>query len=107
MNAPGIRGRSLADDVAHEVSQLKADLAGLGAKVETMNSRVESKLDGLHADFDALRSKVRANQHAALVAALQNAVLRGDRNPSAKLASCANESPVLKINFVLPRSNLT
>jgi hypothetical protein len=63
--------------VAPEIRQRKADLGGLGAKVETMNSKFESKLDGLHAEFDALRSEVRANQQA-LVAALQNAVLRGE-----------------------------
>jgi polyhydroxyalkanoate synthesis regulator phasin len=36
-----------------------------------------AKFDGLRAEFDALRSEVRANQQA-LMAALQNAVLRGE-----------------------------
>ena len=36
-----------------------------------------AKFDGLRAEFDALRSEVRANQ-LALMAALENAVLRGE-----------------------------
>jgi hypothetical protein len=36
-----------------------------------------AKFDGLRAEFDALRSEIRANQQA-LMAALQNAVLRGE-----------------------------
>ena len=44
----------------------RSDFGGLGAK-----------FDGLRAEFDALRSEVRAKQQG-LMAALQNAVLRGD-----------------------------
>ena len=69
--------KGVQDFVAPEVRQIKADLGGLGAKVDAMNSKFESKFDALHAEFDALRSEVRANQQA-LMAALQNAVLRGE-----------------------------
>ena len=69
--------KGVQDFVAPEVRQIKADLGGLGAKVEAMNSKFESKFDALRAEFDALRSEVRANQQA-LMAALQNAVLRGE-----------------------------
>ena len=80
--------KGVQDFVAPEVRQLRADFGGLGAKVDAldskfeskfdaMNSKFESKFDALHAEFDALRSEVRANQQG-LMAALQNAVLRGD-----------------------------
>ena len=82
--------KGVQDFVAPEIRQLKADPGGLGAKVEAMNSKFESKFDALHAEFGALRSEVRANQQA-LMAALQNAVLRGRWVRSAKLASFANE----------------
>jgi len=58
--------KGVQDFVAPELRQLKADFGGLGAK-----------FDGLRAEFDALRSEVRANQQAPM-AALQNAVLRGE-----------------------------
>ena len=58
--------KGMQDFVAPEVRQLKADMGGLSAK-----------FDALHSEFDSLRSEVRANQQA-LMAALQNAVLRGE-----------------------------
>jgi hypothetical protein len=58
--------KGIQDFVAPEVRELKGDIRALG-----------SKFDSLHAEFDALRSEVRANQQA-LMAALQNAVLRGE-----------------------------
>ena len=58
--------KGVQDFVAPEVRQLKADMGGLSAK-----------FDALHSEFDSLRSEVRANQQA-LMAALQNAVLRGE-----------------------------
>ena len=69
--------KGVQDFVAPEVRQLRADFGGLGAKFDAMNSKFESKFDALHAEFDALRSEVRANQ-LALMAALENAVLRGE-----------------------------
>lgn len=47
------------------------------SKIDAMNSTFQSKFDALHAEFDALRSEDRANQQA-LMAVLQNAVLRGE-----------------------------
>jgi len=58
--------KGIQDFVAPEVRELKGDIRALG-----------SKFDSLHAEFDALRSEVWANQQA-LMAALQNAVLRGE-----------------------------
>jgi hypothetical protein len=58
--------KGVQDFVAPEVRELKGDIRAFG-----------SKFDSLHAEFDALRSEVRANQQA-LMAALQNAVLRGE-----------------------------
>jgi len=58
--------KGIQDFVAPEVRELKGDIRALG-----------SKFDALHAEFDALRSEVRANQQA-LMAALQNGVLRGE-----------------------------
>jgi hypothetical protein len=58
--------KGIQDFVAPEVRELKGDIRALG-----------SKFDALHAEFDALRSEVRANQQS-LMAALQNAVLRGE-----------------------------
>ena len=80
--------KGVQDFVAPEVRQIKADVGALGAKLDAldskfeskfdaMNSKFESKFDALHAEFDALRSEVRANQ-LALMAALENAVLRGE-----------------------------
>ena len=96
----------MQDFVAPEVRQLKADLGGLGAKVEAMNSKFESKFDAQRTEFDALRSEVRANQQA-LMAALQKPFCETRWERSAKLASCANELPVLKISFVLFSNNHT
>ncbi len=58
--------KGIQDFVAPEVREIKGDMRGLGAK-----------FDALHAEFDSLRSEVRSNQQA-LMAALQNAVLRGE-----------------------------
>jgi len=69
--------KGVQDFVAPEVRQIKADVGALGAKVDALDSKFESKFDALHAEFDALRSEVRANQ-LALMAALENAVLRGE-----------------------------
>ena len=69
--------KGVQDFVAPEVRQIKADVGALGAKLDALDSKFESKFDALHAEFDALRSEVRANQ-LALMAALENAVLRGE-----------------------------
>ena len=79
--------KGVQDFVAPEVRQIRqiwgpwAKVDALDSKFESkfdaMNSKFESKFDALHAEFDALRSEVRANQQG-LMAALQNAVLRGD-----------------------------
>ena len=58
--------KGVHDFVAPEVRQLRADFGGLSAK-----------FDGLRTEFDTLGSEVRANQ-LALMAALENAVLRGE-----------------------------
>lgn len=76
--------KGIQDFVAPEVRELKGDIRALGAKVEAMDSKFEAKFDALrsefgalHSEFEGLRSEVRANQQA-LMAALQNAVLRGE-----------------------------
>ena len=85
--------KGVQDFVAPEVRRLKADFGGLGAK-----------FDGLRAEFDALRSEVRANQQA-LMAALQNAVLRGEMETQPEISELVKESPVSKISFVLSGNN--
>ena len=69
--------KGVQDFVAPEVRQIKADLGALSAKMDAVDTKFEAKFDALHAEFDSLRSEVRANQQA-LMAALQNAVLRGE-----------------------------
>jgi hypothetical protein len=60
----------------------------LGAKVEAISPRFDSKFDARHVEFDALRSEVRANQQA-LIAALQNAVLRGEMGTQRQISEAA------------------
>ena len=59
--------------VAPEVRELKGDIRALGAKFEALHA----EFSALHAEFDSLRSESRSNQQA-LMAALQNAILRGE-----------------------------
>ena len=72
--------------------------------MEAMNSKFESKFGALRAEFDALHSKVRANQQA-LMAALQNAVLRGEMGTQREISELRER--VLKINFVLSGNDHT
>ncbi|HEX8801404.1 MAG TPA: hypothetical protein VF772_22465 [Terriglobales bacterium] len=50
--------KAVQDLVAPEVRQIKADVGALGAKVDVLDSKFESKFDALHAEYDALRSEV-------------------------------------------------
>jgi predicted RNase H-like nuclease (RuvC/YqgF family) len=65
--------KSMQDFVAPEVRELKGDIRALGAKFDALHA----EFSALHAEFDSLRSESRSNQQA-LMAALQNAVLRGE-----------------------------
>jgi polyhydroxyalkanoate synthesis regulator phasin len=76
--------KGVQDFVAPEVRQVKADLGALGSKMDAIDIKFDAKFEALHSEFsalhsevDSLRSEVRANQQA-LMAALQNAVLRGE-----------------------------
>ena len=65
--------KGVQDFVAPEVRELKGDIRALGAKFEALHA----EFSALHAEFDSLRSESRSNQQA-LMAALQNAILRGE-----------------------------
>ena len=65
--------KGVQDFVAPEVRELKGDIRALGAKFDALHA----EFSALHAEFDSLRSESRSNQQA-LMAALQNAVLRGE-----------------------------
>jgi predicted nuclease with TOPRIM domain len=65
--------KGVQDFVAPEVRELKGDIRALGAKFDALHA----EFGVLHAEFDSLRSESRSNQQA-LMAALQNAVLRGE-----------------------------
>ena len=65
--------KGVQDFVAPEVRELKGDIRALGAKFDALHA----EFSALHAEFDSLRSESRSNQQA-LMAALQNAILRGE-----------------------------
>jgi len=68
------------DFVAPEVRELKGDIRALGAKFDALHAEfnaLHSEFSALHSEFESLRSESRLNQQA-LMAALQNAVLRGE-----------------------------
>ena len=65
--------KGVQDFVAPEVRELKGDIRALGAKFDGLHA----EFSALHAEFDSLRSESRSNQQA-LMAAMQNAVLRGE-----------------------------
>ena len=83
--------KGVQDFVAPEVRQLKAYFGGLGAK-----------FDGLRAEFDALRSEVRANQQA-LMAALQNAVLRGEMGTQREISELRERVTRIEDQLRTPR----
>jgi chromosome segregation ATPase len=66
--------------VAPEVRELKGDIRALAAKFDALHAEfnaLHSEFSALHSEFESLRSESRLNQQA-LIAALQNAVLRGE-----------------------------
>jgi predicted nuclease with TOPRIM domain len=65
--------KGVQDFVAPEVRELRGDIRALGAKFDALHA----EFSALHAEFDSLRSESRSNQQA-LMAALQNAILRGE-----------------------------
>ena len=65
--------KGIQDFVAPEVRELKGDIRGLGAKLDALRA----EFSALHSEFESLRSEGRSNQQAVM-AALQNAVLRGE-----------------------------
>ena len=83
--------KGVQDFVAPEVRQIKADLGGLGAK-----------FDGLRAEFDAFRSEVRANQQA-LMAALENAVLRGEMGTQREISELRERVTRIEDQLRTPR----
>jgi hypothetical protein len=83
--------KGVQDFVAPEVRQLRADFGGLGAK-----------FDGLRAEFDAFRSEVRANQQA-LMAALENAVLRGEMGTQREISELRERVTRIEDQLRTPR----
>jgi hypothetical protein len=72
--------KGVQDFVAPEVRELKGDIRALEAKFDALHvefNALHSEFSALHSEFDPLRSESRLNQQAVL-AALQNAVLRGE-----------------------------
>ena len=65
--------KGVQDFVAPEVRELKGEIRALGAKFDGLHA----EFGALHSEFDSLRSEGRSNQQG-LMAALQNAVLRGE-----------------------------
>ena len=45
--------KGVQDFVAPEVRQIKADVGALGAKVDALDSKFESKFDAMNSKFDA------------------------------------------------------
>ena len=87
-------------------NSIKADLGALGSKVDAIDTKFDAKFEALHSEFsalhsefDSLRSEVRANQQA-LMAALQNAVLRGEMGTQREISELRER--VTRIEDQLP-----
>jgi hypothetical protein len=79
--------KSMQDFVAPEVRELKGDIRALGAKFDALHA----EFSALHAEFDSLRSESRSNQQA-LMAVLQNAILRGEMGTQREISELRETS---------------
>jgi predicted nuclease with TOPRIM domain len=90
--------KGVQDFVAPEVRELKGDIRALGAKFDALHA----EFSALHAEFDSLRSESRSNQQA-LMAALQNAVLRGEMGTQREISELRERVTRIEDQLRTPR----
>jgi hypothetical protein len=69
--------------------ELNAKIEAIDSKIDAVESRLDSKINVVDSKVDVLRSEVRSG-FAALGAALENAVLRGELSTTRETPTCVS-----------------